>query len=115
MNVIVVRMLPLLPLILAGPKRGGTMALNKEENNAMCQFFIELYYLGIDVKRDKAIHIPVAQELEELIDNLKQSMLQDYRIAFSMIGDNLEEEARSTIAVWILKRLPIYGVSLSLF
>ena len=49
------------------------------------------------------------------LDNLKQSMIQDYRIAFSMIGDNHDEEANSTIAVWILKRLPIYGISLSLF
>ena len=75
------------------------MVLNKEEESAMGQFFIELHSLGIEVKRNKAIHIPVAQELEELIDNLKQSMIQDYRIAFSMIGDNHDEEANSTIAV----------------
>lgn len=75
------------------------MALGKEGENDVGQFLIELHSLGIEVKSNKARHLLDKEELEVLIDNIKKSMIQDYQIAFSRIGDNHEEEAKSTITI----------------
>ena len=75
------------------------MALGKEGENDIGQFLIELHSLGIKVKSNKVYQINDKEELEVLVENHKQSMIQDYRIAFSRIGDNPEEEAKSTITI----------------
>jgi hypothetical protein len=69
------------------------------EENDTGKLIMELYSLGIEVKSNKVYQINDKEELEVLVDNLKQSMIQDYRIAFSRIGDNHEEEAKSTVSV----------------
>jgi hypothetical protein len=64
----------------------------------------ELYSLGVlepkpkkkkeeeEVKDNKA-------ELENLADIIKQSMFEDYRLAYSEEGDTHKEEAQSTVTV----------------
>jgi hypothetical protein len=62
----------------------------------------ELYSLGVlepkrkkkeeEVKDNKA-------ELESLADIIKQSMFEDYRLAYSEEGDAHKEEAESTVTV----------------
>ena len=39
------------------------------------------------------------EELQNLVDNVKDSMNQDYRTAYSNKGDQFKEEARSTVSV----------------
>ena len=39
------------------------------------------------------------EELENLADNIKQAMFQDYKVAYSEEGDTHEEGAESTITV----------------
>ena len=51
----------------------------------------ELDSLGIEPKEKK--------ELENLSDNIKQAMFQDYKLAYSEKGDAHTEEAESTITV----------------
>ena len=58
----------------------------------------ELYSLGIvDPKEKKELNDD--EELENLSDNIKQAMFQDYKIAYSEKGDMHEEEAKSTVTV----------------
>ncbi len=37
-------------------------------------------------------------ELDELADNIKQSMFQDYKTAYTENGEKYEEEAKATIS-----------------
>ncbi len=39
------------------------------------------------------------EELENLADNIKQSMFEDYKVAYSEEGDKHKEEAESTVTV----------------
>ena len=59
---------------------------------------MELHSLGIDAK-EKADQDNDKEEMEELVDILKQSMIQDYKTAFSKNGDKHEEEAKATVNV----------------
>jgi hypothetical protein len=62
-----------------------------EEDNAI----MELRSLGINPRRKTELNDK--HELAELAENLKQAMLQDYRMAYSGLGKKYEEESKSTV------------------
>jgi hypothetical protein len=57
----------------------------------------ELDSLGIEPKQKK--ELSDGEELENLADIIKQTMFQDYKIAYSEKGDAHKEEAQSTVTV----------------
>ena len=57
----------------------------------------ELHSLGVDPKQKKELNDK--EENENLSDNIKQSMFQDYKLAYSDKGDVHKEEAESTVTV----------------
>ena len=57
----------------------------------------ELHSLGIEPKQKKEPNDK--QELENLADNIKQAMFEDYKVAYSEEGDTHKEEAESTVTV----------------
>jgi hypothetical protein len=57
----------------------------------------ELHSLGIEPKEKKELNDK--EENENLSDIIKQSMFQDYKIAYSNKGDTHKEEAKSTITI----------------
>jgi hypothetical protein len=58
----------------------------------------ELDSLGIEPKQKKELN-EEEEELENLAENIKQAMFQDYKVAYSEKGDTHKEEAKSTITV----------------
>jgi uncharacterized protein YgfB (UPF0149 family) len=59
----------------------------------------ELYSLGISEPKESKELNEKKEELENLSDIIKQSMFQDYKIAYSEKGDVHKEEAQATLAV----------------
>jgi uncharacterized protein YgfB (UPF0149 family) len=59
----------------------------------------ELYSLGISEPKESKELNEKKEELENLSDIIKQSMFQDYKIAYSEKGDIHKEEAQATLAV----------------
>jgi DNA repair ATPase RecN len=57
----------------------------------------ELDSLGIEPKEKK--ELDDKEELENLADNIKQAMFQDYKLAYSDKGDAHTEQAESTVTV----------------
>jgi hypothetical protein len=57
----------------------------------------ELGSLGIEPKRRTELNDE--EELENLAEIIKQAMFQDYKVAYSEVGDTHKEEAQSTITV----------------
>jgi hypothetical protein len=57
----------------------------------------ELESLGIEPKRKTELNDK--EELENLADNIKQAMFQDYKLAYNEEGDAHKEEAQSTVTV----------------
>jgi len=57
----------------------------------------ELESLGIEPKKKNQLNDK--EELQNLSDNIKQSMFQDYKVAYSEQGDERKEEAKSTVTV----------------
>jgi hypothetical protein len=57
----------------------------------------ELDSLGIEPKEKK--ELDDKEELENLSDNIKQAMFQDYKLAYSDKGDVHTEQAESTVTV----------------
>jgi hypothetical protein len=57
----------------------------------------ELDSLGIEPKEKKELNDK--EENENLSDIIKQSMFQDYKVAYSEEGDMHKEEAESTVTV----------------
>jgi len=57
----------------------------------------ELESLGVDPKRNNQLNDK--EELQDLSDSIKQSMFQDYKVAYGEQGDVRKEEAKSTITV----------------
>ncbi|MDQ4101675.1 MAG: hypothetical protein M3115_05765 [Thermoproteota archaeon] len=55
----------------------------------------ELHSLGIESKQSREIEDK--EELENLSDNIKQAMFQDYKLAYSHEGDLYKEESESTL------------------
>jgi hypothetical protein len=61
----------------------------------------ELYSLGISVpklKKKEELN-GNKEELENLADNIKEVMFEDYKLAYSEEGDAHKEEAESTVTV----------------
>ncbi len=58
----------------------------------------ELESLGIEPKQKKELN-DNKEELENLADIIKQSMFQDYKVAYSDEGHAHKEEAQSTVTV----------------
>jgi hypothetical protein len=60
----------------------------------------ELHSLGIlEPKRKKKELNNKSEELENLADNIKQAMFEDYKLAYSDKGDAHKEEAESTLTI----------------
>ena len=59
----------------------------------------ELHSLGIVDPKRKKKELKDNKELENLADNIKQAMFQDYKLAYSDKGDAHKEEAESTVTV----------------
>ena len=59
----------------------------------------ELYSLGITEPKEKKELNENKEENENLSDIIKQSMFQDYKIAYSEKGDMHKEQAQATLAV----------------
>ena len=57
----------------------------------------DLRSLGIAPGKKNELNDKV--ELQNLADNLKDAMYQDYKTAFGKNGDQLKEEAKSTVSV----------------
>jgi hypothetical protein len=57
----------------------------------------ELKSLGVEPKRKNQLNDN--EELENLSDNIKQAMFQDYKVAYSEEGDEHKEEAKATVTV----------------
>jgi hypothetical protein len=57
----------------------------------------ELESLGVEPKRKNQLNDK--EELQNLSDNIKQAMFQDYKVAYSKQGDAYREEAKSTVTV----------------
>jgi hypothetical protein len=57
----------------------------------------ELDSLGIEPRRKTELNDK--EELENLADIIKQSMFQDYKVAYDEEGDAHKEEAQSTVTV----------------
>ena len=57
----------------------------------------ELHSLGIEPKQSK--EIKDKEELENLSDNIKQAMFQDYKLAYSEQGEEYKEESKSTVTL----------------
>ena len=69
----------------------------QQTKNGYPQLNKELKSLGIDPKRKNELNNK--EELETLVDNVKQSMYQDYKTAYSDKGSKHEEEAKATVNV----------------
>lgn len=67
----------------------------KEVSNVDEAAIIDLRSLGIDPKRKSELNN--REELLELAENLKQSMLHDYRIAYGYKGDEYGQESKATL------------------
>jgi hypothetical protein len=57
----------------------------------------ELESLGVELKRENQLNDK--EELQNLSDNIKQSMFQDYKTAYSEHGEAHKEESKSTVTV----------------
>jgi hypothetical protein len=57
----------------------------------------ELDSLGIEQKEKK--ELDDKEQLEDLSDNIKQAMFQDYKLAYTEEGDAHIEKERSTVSV----------------
>jgi hypothetical protein len=57
----------------------------------------DLNSLGIEPKKKNELNDK--EELQNLVDNIKDSMYQDYKTAYSKKGDKFKEEAKSTVHV----------------
>ena len=57
----------------------------------------ELNSLGVEPKRKNQLNDN--EELQNLSDNIKQAMFQDYKLAYTEEGDAHIEKERSTVSV----------------
>lgn len=62
----------------------------EQENTHVASQLKDLRSLGVEPKRTTKLNDE--KELDELADNLKQSMLQDYRTAYSGMGQKHEQK-----------------------
>jgi hypothetical protein len=78
-------------------KSASSEIFEKEHADNKEYLKIELNSLGVEPKRKNQLNDK--EELQNLSDNIKQAMFQDYKIAYSEKGDMHEEEAKSTVTV----------------
>jgi hypothetical protein len=69
---------------------------NNEHSDKEEYLYDELKSLGVEPNRKTELN---EEELDDLAKNLKQSMFEDYKLAYSAKGDKFEEEARSTVNI----------------
>ena len=72
-----------------------TAASEEQKDDKKAYWQSELKSLGIESRRSNDLNNN--QELENLTDAVKQSMYQDYKMAYRKDGDKYQEEAESTI------------------
>ena len=72
-----------------------TAASEEQKDDKKAYWQSELKSLGIESRRSNDLNNN--QELENLTDAVKQSMYQDYKMAYDKDGDKYQEEAESTI------------------
>ena len=70
---------------------------DKEHVDKEAYLYDELISLGLDP--NKKTELNDGEELHDLAKNLKQSMFQDYKLAYGEKGDKFKEEARATVTV----------------
>ncbi len=75
----------------------STEKFEKEHTDNKEYLTNELESLGIEPKKKNQLNDK--EELQNLSDNIKQSMFQDYKVAYSEQGDVRKEEAKSTVTV----------------
>jgi hypothetical protein len=80
--------------IVAKPSKREKDQQQQAENN---YWQSELDSLGIESKRKTELNDK--EELENLADNIKQAMFEDYKVAYSEKGDAHKEEAQSTVTI----------------
>ena len=68
----------------------------REYHDKEAYLYVELESLGIDPNRKTGLN---DGELYDLAKNLKQSMFEDYKLAYSEKGEKFKEEATSTVTV----------------
>ncbi len=78
-------------------KSASSEIFEKEHADNKEYLKIELNSLGVEPKRKNQLNDK--EELQNLSDNIKQAMFQDYKIAYGEKGDVHEEEAKSTVTV----------------
>ncbi len=71
------------------------VASEEQKDDKKAYWQSELKSLGIESRRSNDLNNN--QELENLTDAVKQSMYQDYKMAYGKDGDKHQEEAESTI------------------
>ena len=75
----------------------STEIFEKEHTDTKEYLKNELESLGVEPKRKNQLNDD--EELQNLSDNIKQTMFQDYKVAYSEKGDVCKEEATSTVTV----------------
>ena len=79
---------------MAKPSKREKDQQQQAENN---YWESELDSLGIESKRKTELNDK--EELENLADNIKQAMFEDYKVAYSEKGDAHKGEAQSTVTI----------------
>jgi hypothetical protein len=68
---------------------------NPTRKSKVASHVADLRSLGVHPKRRTELNDE--KELADLTDNIKQSMIHDYKAAYSKKGNELEKEAKSTL------------------
>jgi hypothetical protein len=76
---------------------GASEIFEKEHTDDKEYLKNELKSLGVEPRRKNQLNDK--EELQNLSDNIKQAMFQDYKVAYSEQGDAHQEEAKSTLTV----------------
>ena len=75
------------------------MASIKSTNQEDKKGYLEADLRSLGIGPKKKNELDDKQELQNLANNVKDSMYQDYKTAYSNKGDQFKEEARSTVSV----------------
>ena len=69
----------------------------QNHDNDRTKELAELRSLGVDPRKKNELNDK--EELHELAENIKESMYQDYKLAYSEKGDKYKAEAESTVKI----------------
>ena len=64
--------------------------------------FVESELRSLGIEPEPTNELNDKKELQNLADNVKDSMFQDYKTAYSKKGDQFKEEAKSTVDIWFM-------------